>query len=174
MNRATFIQEQLRLLVVQTEFDLVETVAYRHQTTSSTWGDLLTLNDTMSADDPFIGMAHYMQSGSMSNNHWVPATEIDAIQHQADDLLAQVAAAVDPVKRKAISDELQLLAMEQYWRFPYTGSRKRQPSGPKSGDTSISLNLAGLTSALSTCGFTRPTRNDRGFKGQTTGVPGGL
>jgi ABC-type transport system substrate-binding protein len=174
VTRATFVQEQLRLIGVQTEFDLVETVAYRHQTTSGTWGDILSRNDTMVADDPFIGMAHYMQSGSVSNNHWVPATEIDAIQQQADDLLAQVAATVDPVQRKAISDKLQLLAMEQYWRFPIYWEQEAAAFWPEVRGYFHFPEPGGAHVRWEHMWIDPAHQDDAGFKGQTTGVPGGI
>ena len=46
--RATFVQEQLRLLGIKTDFDSVETVAFRQPTVSGTWGDLLPRNHTRS------------------------------------------------------------------------------------------------------------------------------
>jgi ABC-type transport system substrate-binding protein len=54
--RATFVQEQLRLLGIKTDFDLVETVAYRHQEQNGLWGDFLPRNATMNNDDPSIGL----------------------------------------------------------------------------------------------------------------------
>ena len=102
--RATFIQEQLRLLGVKTDFDSVETVAYRSQTSEGTWGDILPRNDTMPADDPALGMGFYFRCVS-PNNHWTPQLPCDDI---AEGLLDQAAATIDPAERKRISDELQM------------------------------------------------------------------
>src|SRR5919106_1452821 len=65
--RATFIQEQLRLIGVQSEFDLVETVAWRQQSFDGTWGDILPRNDTMPSGDPALGLAFYLQCNSANN-----------------------------------------------------------------------------------------------------------
>ena len=102
-KRAIFMQEQLRLLGIQTDFDKVETVAYRQQTSSGTWGDLLPRNDTMRADDPFVGMGQYFSSQSLSNNHWCPCPQMDAVQTKADELLEKASITTDPAERKAIS-----------------------------------------------------------------------
>jgi ABC-type transport system substrate-binding protein len=172
--RATFIQEQLRLLGINTESDLVETVAYRTQTTDGTWGDLLPRNDTMPADDPFLGMGHYFNSNSLSNNHWIPVTgPVDALQKKADDLLIQVAATVDPVERKAISDELQLLAMENYWKFPIYWEQEAAAFWPEVRGYTHHPQPSGAHSRWEQVWIDPAHKDDRGFKGQTTGVPGG-
>ncbi|HLF04234.1 MAG TPA: ABC transporter substrate-binding protein [Dehalococcoidia bacterium] len=113
--RATFVQEQLRLLGVKTKFDMIETVAYRKKTTDGSWGDILTRNDTMPADDPSLGMGHYMRCASVSNNHWRPGPPCD---DKMEALLDKAASTVDRAERKKVSDEIQLYAMESYWRFP--------------------------------------------------------
>ena len=69
-------QEQLRLLGVQTDFDLVETVAYRKQASDGSWSDILPRNDTKPADDPALGMGYYFRCVS-ALNHWTPGTDCD-------------------------------------------------------------------------------------------------
>src|ERR671919_2668978 len=44
VERAVFLQEQLRLLGLRIEFDTVESVAYRDQQASGTWGDFMAAN----------------------------------------------------------------------------------------------------------------------------------
>ena len=112
--RVTFFLEQLRLPGVQTNFDLVETVAYRKQTSEGSWGDILPRNDTIPADDPALGMGYYFLCAS-ALNPWIPGSECDGTM---ETLLDQAATTIDADQRLPISDELQLYAMEQYRKFP--------------------------------------------------------
>jgi peptide/nickel transport system substrate-binding protein len=89
--RATFIKEQLRLIGVKTDFDLVETVAWREKAAQGTWGDILPRNDTMPSADPALGMGFYFRCNS-ANNHWGPGTECDP---KSEGLLDQLVASTD-------------------------------------------------------------------------------
>ena len=171
--RATFIQEQLRLLGVKTEFDLVETVAYRQQTTSGTWGDFLPRNDTMPADDPTLGMSHYFHSGGATNNHWVPAP-MDEVQQQMDEMLTRSGSILDPVERKALSDEAQLFAMQQYWKFPLYWEQEGVAFWPEIRGYFHHADPSGPHIHWEQLWYDPAHKDDRGFKAQTTGVPGGI
>ena len=168
--RATFFQEQLRLLGVQTDFDLVETVAYRKQTSEGSWGDILPRNDTMPSDDPALGMGHYFRCAS-PNNHWTPGLDCD---ERAEALLDQASTTVDQAQRKAISDELQLYAMEQYWKFPLYWEQEAVAFWPEvrgyfhhPQPSSSFLRWEHL--------WIDPAHADDSDKaGQTSGVPGGI
>ena len=82
--RATFFQEQLRLLGIQTDFDLVETVAYRKQNFRGFVGATYCLATTpCQRTTPALGMGYYFRCIS-SNNHWTPGTDCD---QKAEDLL---------------------------------------------------------------------------------------
>ena len=172
--RATFMQEQLRLLGVKTDFDLVETVAYRQQTSTGTWGDFLPRNDTMPADDPFLGMGHYFNSASVTNNHWCPCENRDDIQIKMDDLLTQAGVTVDPVQRKAISDEAQLFAMEQYWKFPIYWEQEAVSFWPEVRGYFHHPQPSGSHTNFEQMWIDPSHKDDKGFSGQTTGVPGGI
>ena len=76
--RATFIQEQMRLLGINTDFDQVETLAFRQQPIDGTWGDILPRDDTMPSGDPALGLGFYFRCLS-ANNHWTPGTTCDPI-----------------------------------------------------------------------------------------------
>jgi peptide/nickel transport system substrate-binding protein len=171
--RSTFVQEQLRLLGIQTDFDLVETVAYRQQTTSGTWGDFVSRNDTMPADHPTLGMSHYFHSGSINNNHWVPAP-MDEVQQKMDDLLAQSGSVLDPVERKAISDEAHLYAMQQYWKFPLYWEQEAVAFWPEIRGYFHHPGPSGPHIHWEQLWYDPAHRDDKGFRGQTTGVPGGI
>jgi ABC-type transport system substrate-binding protein len=171
--RATFIQEQLRLLGIKTEFDLVETVAYRQQTTSGTWGDFLPRNDTMPADDPTLGMSHYFHSGSVNNNHWIPAP-MDEVQQKMDELLTRSGSILDPAERKQVSDEAQLFAMEQYWKFPLYWEQEGVAFWPEIRGYFHHPGPSGPHIHWEQLWYDPAHKDDRGFRAQTTGVPGGI
>ncbi len=73
--RATFFQAYQRSLGVQSDFDPVETVVYRKQTSEGSWGDILPRNDTMPADAPAPGMGNYFRCVS-ALNHWTPGLRL--------------------------------------------------------------------------------------------------
>jgi peptide/nickel transport system substrate-binding protein len=174
--RSTFLQEQLRLLGIQTEFDLVENIAYDNMQFEGTWGDFNPGNATMPQDDPFLGMGAYFHSDNRGGNLWqpAPAASFVPLQEQIDDLLAQTAATVDPVERKAISQELELLIMKNYIRFSVYWEQEAvafwpEVRGyvhfPQPHSTHIRFEQVWIDPAHA---------NDTGFSGQTTGLPGGL
>lgn len=168
--RATFIQEQLRLLGVTTEFDLVETVAYRKQTNEGTWGDILPRNDTMPSDDPALGMGHYFRCKS-ANNHWRPPEICDP---KMEDLLDKAVATIDPAQRKAISDQIQLYAMEQYWKFPLYWEQEAVAFWPEVRGYFLHPNPTGSWRRFEQVWIDPAHKNDKGNKGQTSGPPGGI
>ena len=168
--RATFFQEQLRLLGIQTDFDLVETVAYRKQTSEGSWGDILPRNDTMPADDPALGMGYYFRCVS-ALNHWTPGTDCD---QKAEDLLDQVATTVDAAARKALSDELQLYAMEQYWKFPLYWEQEAVAFWPEVRGYYHHPQPSGSFVRWEQLWIDESHKGDSGFSGQTSGVPGGV
>ncbi|MCH8061215.1 MAG: hypothetical protein IH861_01790 [Chloroflexi bacterium] len=167
--RATFIQEQLRLLGIKTVFDTVETIAYRAQTSTGSWGDILPRNDTMPADDPFLGMGHYMRCIS-PNNHWTPQLPCDDF---AEDLLERAGSTVDTNTRKAISDELQIYAMEQYWKFPLYWEQEAVSFWPEVRGYAHQPQPSGSFVRWEQLWLDPSHAGDTGFSGQITGIPGG-
>jgi peptide/nickel transport system substrate-binding protein len=168
--RATFIQEQLRLIGVKTDSNLVETVAWRQQSFDGSWGDILPRNDTMPSGDPAVGLGFYMRCSSV-NNHWTPGTECD---QKAEDLLDRLSSTVDPAERKAIADELQKYGMEQYWKFPLYWEQEGVAFWPEV--RGYVHHPAPNTSFLhwEHMWIDPSHKDDSGFKGQTSGVPGGI
>jgi peptide/nickel transport system substrate-binding protein len=168
--RATLVQEQLRLVGIKTEFDSVESVAWRQQVTTGTWGDIVPANTTMPADDPGLGMSFYFGCES-ATNFTTPQSPCD---QEAERLLGAVASASDPTARKQASDELQLYLMGIYQRWPLYWEQEAvafwpevrgyvhqpQPSGPFLRWEQIWMD---------------PSLKDQGgYSGQTSGLPGGL
>jgi ABC-type transport system substrate-binding protein len=167
--RATFVQEQLRLLGIQTDFDLVETVAYRHQEQNGLWGDFLPRNATMVVDDPSAGLGTYLRCASVENR-WRPGTPCD---EKLEGMLDQVDSTVDPVKRKAISDEIQLHVMNQYMYFPLYWEQEAVAFWPE---------VRGYAHFPTPHGFVKfqhvwidpAHKGDKGFTAESSGIPGGL
>ena len=168
--RATFFQEQLRLLGVQTDFDLVETVAYRKQTADGSWGDIQPRNDTMPADDPALGMGYYFRCVS-SNNHWTPGMPCDETM---ETYLDAAATTIDPAERKQISDDLQLYAMQQYWRFPLYWEQEAAAFWPDVRGYYHHPQPSSSFVRWEHMWMDPGMKDSGGYSGQTSGVPGGL
>ena len=112
--RATFLQEQLRLIGIDTDFDQVETIAYRQLEASGTWGDFKPGNSTVTADDPNAGVAGFLRCDS-SGNHWTPN---GPCEQSIVDLLDQAQTELVHAARVNIAHEIELAAMKQYSSFP--------------------------------------------------------
>ncbi len=168
--RATFVQEQLRLLGVKTDFDLVETVAYRNQEQNGLWGDFLPRNATMNNDDPGIGLGNYLRCDSIENR-WTPGTDCD---QKLEELLDRVDGTTDPAERKAISDEIQLYAMGIYMWFPLYWEQEAVAFWPEARGYSHYPAPFGSWLKYQHMWIDPAHANDKGFSGQTTGLPGGV
>jgi peptide/nickel transport system substrate-binding protein len=168
--RATFVQEQLRLLGIQTDFDMVESVAYKQMRTDGTWGDFLPNNESLIVDDPGLGLGHHFRCVS-TWNFWSPGTECD---QKMEGLLDQVDSTVDPMERKKLSDEIQLYAMEQYWKFPLYWEQEAVAFWPEVRGYAHFPTSQGSFLRFSHMWIDPDHKDDKGFRGQTTGVPGGI
>lgn len=170
VGRATFMQEQLRLLGIKTDFDLVETVAYRVQEQGGTWGDFLPRNSTMSFDDPSAGLGAYTRCVSIENR-WTPGTECDT---ELETLMDQVDGTADRTARKEISDEIQLYVMENYMWFPLYWEQEAVAFWPEVKGYSHFPTPYGSWLKYQHMWIDPADREAGGFSGQTTGLPGGL
>jgi ABC-type transport system substrate-binding protein len=168
--RATFFQEQLRLLGVQTTFDSVESVAWRQQVTTGGWGDFTNENATMPADDPALGMGFYFRCNS-ATNFWTPQTDCDP---KSEELLDKVSSITDPAMRKQASDELQLYLMEQYQRYPLFWEQEAVAFWPEVRGYVHQPQPSGPFLRWEHAWIDPAHEDDSGFSGQTTGIPGGL
>jgi ABC-type transport system substrate-binding protein len=170
VGRATFMQEQLRLLDIKTDFDLVETVAYRVQEQGGTWGDFLPRNSTMSFDDPSAGLGAYTRCVSIENR-WTPGTECDA---ELEALMDQVDGTTDRTERQRISDEIQLYVMEQYMWFPLYWEQEAVAFWPEVKGYSHFPTPYGSWLKYQHMWIDPANKDARGFQGQITGLPGGI
>lgn len=170
VGRATFMQEQLRLLGIKTDFDVVETVAYRVQEQGGTWGDFLPRNTTMSFDDPSAGMGAFTRCVSVENR-WTPGPDCDV---KLEAMMDQVDSATDRVERKRISDEIQLYVMKQYMWFPLYWEQEAVAWWPEVKGYAHFPTPYGSWLKYQHMWLDPTQQDERGFSGQTTGYPGGI
>jgi peptide/nickel transport system substrate-binding protein len=169
-TRATLIQEQLRLLGITMDFDSVESVAWRQQVTTGGWGHITPSNSTMPADNPGLGMSFYYGCAS-STNYITPQT---ACNETSEALLATLASASDPKAQKIASDELQLYLMGQYLRFPLYWEQEAAAFWPEVRGYVHQPQPSGPFMRWEQTWIDPSHADDSGFKGQITGVPGGI
>ena len=170
VNRATYMQEQLRLLGIKTDFDTVETIAYRKSRQAGEWGDFMaSTGGVAGVDDPFLGLGHYHRCES-HYNFQTPGTACDPTSEAMFEELSQLTEFED---RKTLGHELQLYLMAQYWNFPSFWEQEAVSFWPE---------VRGYVHFPSPTGSHRRHHhmwinpdhyNDTGFSGQTAGVPGG-
>ena len=113
VNRATFLQEQLRLMGVKTDFDLVETIAYRTLETTGEWERSSPATTrwpptTPTRDGPAAAVR-------VHGELWTPGYACDSTY---DDLLGQAQNETDREARRALSNQIELMAMKDYRKFP--------------------------------------------------------
>ena len=167
--RATFLQEQLRLLGIKTDFDSVETIAYRTLETNGTWGSFKPGNSTVTADDPNAGVAGFLRCDS-AGNHWTPNGPCD---ESIVDLLDQAQTELDPAKRKELSDQIELKAMQAYGSYPVYWEQEAVSFWPEVRGYSHFPAPNGSFLKFMHLWIDPAHKDDSNNKGQTTGVPGG-
>ena len=168
--RATFLQEQLRLLGVKTDFDSVETIAYREQEASGTWGDLKPGNSTVPADDPNAGVSSFLRCDSTSND-WTPngPCDLDIVA-----LLDQAQVELDADKRRDLAHQIELAAMKQYSSFPVYWEQEAVSFWPEVRGYAHFPAPFGSYRKFMHLWIDPGHKDDTGNAGQTSGVPGGV
>ena len=170
VGRATFIQEQLRLLGIKTEFDMVETVAYRTQSQTAAWGDLMTSTGGVAGiDDPYVGLGHYHRCTALFNFIAV-GTECD---QKAEALFEELGQTVEVEERKRLGQELQLHLMSQYWHVPVFWEEEAVAFWPEVRGYSHFPTPTGGFRRYHHMWIDPAHQEDKGFSGQIMGVPGG-
>ena len=169
-SRATLVQEQLRLLGIKTDFDLVETVAYRQQNADGAWGDFQSGNATMPTDDPSLGMGFYHRCSSL-RNYETPQGGCDTT---SEDLLDQTLSLLDQSARKKVSDELQLYLMNQYKQFPVYWEQEAVSFWPEVRGYFHFPGPSGPHTTWEQMWNDPSHKDDTGFSGVTSGPPGGI
>ena len=170
--RATFLQEQLRLVGIQTDFDSVETIAYRQQDANGSWGAFKPGNSTVPADDPNAGVSSFLRCDSTSN-YWTPPNDqncdLDTVA-----LLDQAQTELDFSARKAISDEIELRAMKAYGSFPVYWEQEAVSFWPEVRGYAHFPAPFGSFRKYMQMWIDPAHKDDNSNSGQTTGVPGGI
>ena len=92
----------------------------------------------------------------------------------SDELWTKAGVTVDAAERKAISDEMQLLAMEQYWKFPLYWEQEAVSFWPEVRGYVHAPQPSGSHTHMEHVWIDPAHKDDKGFSGQTTGVPGGI
>ena len=155
VGRATFMQEQLRLLGIKTDFDTVETIAYRKSRQAGDWGDFMgSTGGVAGVDDPFVGLGHYHRCASLYNFQ-TPGTECDAT---AEAMFEELSKLTEPAERKKLGQEIQVYLMAQYWNFPVFWEEEAVSFWPEVRGYSTSRRPLRVTCAGPICGLTRTTR----------------
>ncbi len=168
--RATFLQEQLRLVGIKTDFDLVETIAYRTLESEGTWGDLKPGNDTVTADDPNAGVAAYLRCDSEGNDWTPPSTNCD---DNIVALLDQAQTELDPAARLDLAHQIELAAMQQYSSFPVYWEQEAVSFWPEVNGYSHFPAPNGSFLKFMHLWIDPADKDNTGNAGQTSGVPGG-
>jgi ABC-type transport system substrate-binding protein len=166
---ATFLQEQLRLLGIQTDFDTVESVAFAQMGVDGTWGDFRA-HDGIDSSETGLAMGRNFRCDAI-DNYWNPGTECDP---KMEGLLDQLDAALDPAERKRVSDEVQLYAMGEYWKVNMFWEQEAVAFWPEVRGYAHFVRSVGSYNKFSHMWVDPAHKDDTGFRGQTTGVPGGL
>ena len=167
--RSTFLQEQLRLIGIKTDFDLVETIAYREQEQSGTWGDLKPGNSTVTADDPNAGVAGFLRCDS-AGNYWTPNGPCD---DAIVSLLDQAQTELDPAKRLDLAHQIELAAMSQYSSFPVYWEQEAVSFWPEVNGYSHFPAPNGSFLKFMHLWIDPSDKDNTGNAGQISGVPGG-
>ena len=171
VGRATFVQEQLRLLGIKTDFDLLETIALRTQEQGGTWGDIMPSNATMAADDPSAGLGGYHRCNSSDNMTHFPDQPCDP---KLEALFDQIDGTTDFADRKKLSDEAQAYIMSQYWKLPLYWEQEAVAFWPEVGGYAHFPAPFGSFVKYQHLWINESKRDDKGHKGQMSGLPGGF
>ncbi len=170
VGRATFMQEQLRLLGIKTDFDTVETIAYRKSRQAGDWGDFMgSTGGVAGVDDPFLGLGHYHRCESLFNFQ-TPGTQCDA---HAEALFVELSQLTEPADRKTKGDEIQLYLMSQYWNFPVFWEEEAVSFWPEVRGYSHFPTSTASHLRWAHMWVDPAHKDDTRFAGQITGVPGG-
>ncbi len=168
--RSTFLQEQLRLVGIKTDFDLVETIAYREQEQSGTWGDLKPGNSTVTADDPNAGVAAFLRCDS-AGNYWTPNGPCD---QSIVDLLDQAQTELDHSARLDLAHKVELAAMNQYSSFPVYWEQEAVSFWPEVRGYAHFPAPNGSFLKFMHLWIDPAHKDDSDNAGQISGVPGGV
>ena len=165
-----FLQEQLRMLGVKTDFEIPNHIPRLRPYRPHQWSDFIPRSSTVPADDPNEGVAKYLLCDSYYNL-WTPDGPCD---EHIESLLEKSRVEPDPVKRLDLAHQIELAAMKQYGSFPVFWEQEAAAFWPEvrgyvhfPGPTGSYLKFMHM--------WIDPAHlEETGNAGQTTGVPGGM
>ena len=106
----------MRLLGIKTDFDVIETIAYRKSRQAGDWGDFMgSTGGVAGVDDPFLGLGHYHRCASLYNFQ-TPGTNCnDSVEAKFEEL-GGLTAFED---RKKLGQEIQIELIEPLLELPH-------------------------------------------------------
>ncbi len=168
-ERAIFVQEQLLLLGIKTELNVVQTAALRKQQATSGWGDFMHLVLTAPTDDPDHRVSTFPGCDSWSNS-WTPSLCNEDIVA----LLEQVRNESDDQERLQLAHQVELARMSHYNQFPLYWEMEAAAFWPEVRGYTHFPEPAGSFLKFMHMWINPNRKNDTGYAGQTSGVPGGF
>ena len=166
-KQASFIQGQLGLLGIKTDFD---TEWVRRMSRDYRWGDFMPRFNRVPADDPNLGASRYLRCDSIWN-FWTPGGPCD---ENIESLLAQVEVETNFERRRALAHEVELAAMRQYSSIPLYWEQEAAAFWPEARGYVHTPFPSGSFLKFMHMWIDPNHLGDAGNAGQTTGVPGGL
>ena len=161
-----FLQEQLASLGIKTDFDIMETIIPFRQWEPS---DFNLGSHTVTADDPNAGVAEHLDC-DLPPNYWLTYSPCD---ESIVALLDRAQVETDPAKRLALAHEIELAAMGQYNGFPLYWVQEAAAFWPEVRGYVHFPHRRGSFLKFMHLWIDPAHKDDTGFSGQTTGVPGG-
>ena len=172
IDRAVFVQEQMRLVGIKTDFDIPETIRmwrpYRFG------ADFSFRSSTVPADDPNLGPAYYLRCDSFGNFLNAGWDHDQLCDETIVALLDQAQVEADPEKRLALAHEIELAAMRQYSSIPIYWEQEAAAFWPEVRGYVHFPHPSGSFLKFMHMWIDPARSNDTGYAGQTTGVPGGM
>ena len=165
---ADFFMEQLRMLGVKSDLDY-PCLIYR-TCPQSPFADFQIHYGYHPTDDPIAGAAMYLHCES-PYNFWTPLGPCD---ESLDALADQVLVEGNPVKRLALTHQLELAGMRRYSPFPLFWEQQAAAFWPEVRGYIHFPNRVGSYLKFMHMWIDPAHGDDTGNAGQTHGVPGGI
>ena len=167
--RAAFLMDQLRLIGIKSELE--EPFIFRLPPGAyHGWAEFMLTGSYTSADDPNLGVGPLLRCDSIYN-FWTPQGFCD---ESVVALLDQARVELDPDKRLALAHEIELAAMKQYSSFPIYWEQEGAAFWPEVRGYVHFPSYTGSFLKFMHMWIDPARRDDTGYSGQTTGVPGGI
>ncbi len=131
--------------------------------------DIIITDGGLRADDPNAGVARYLACDSYGKEQNPELCTPDMIA-----LLDQAQVELDPDKRLALAHEIELAAMKQYSSFPIYWEQEAVAFWPEVRGYVHHPSPTGSFLKFMHMWIDPAHRDDTGYSGQTSGIPGGM